>query len=321
MAVFTPVSLSVLAPWFEQFELGKATAITGIPSGIENSNFFVDTDKGNRYVLTLFERLSKEELPFYLNMMGHMAAKQVACPNPIANQHGQILHVLEGKPASLVTCLSGSANMHPAAVHCAQVGRMLAKMHLAAASYGGTLANLRGLAWWQETAPKVLPFLNQTQQKILIKELSHQEQFAQTRDYQNLTKGAVHADLFRDNVLFAGTELGGVIDFYFAGVDTYLFDLAVTINDWCIDDSSGKFIAEKYQALMSAYVGVKPLTEIEKRSWPAMLRAAALRFWLSRLYDFYLPRDAALLTPKDPTHFERILVLRQNFDQDKLDAS
>jgi homoserine kinase type II len=321
MAVFTPVSLSVLVPWFEQFELGKATAITGIPSGIENSNFFVDTDKGNRYVLTLFERLSMQELPFYLNMMGHMAAKQVACPNPIANHHGHILHVLEGKPASLVTCLSGSANMQPGAVHCGEVGRMLAKMHLAAATYGGTLANLRGLAWWQETRPKVMPFLNQAQQSVLAKELDHQTKFAQSSDYSILGKGAVHADLFRDNVLFAGTDLGGVIDFYFAGIDTYLFDLAVTMNDWCIEDTSGTFVAEKYHALMSAYVSVKPLTELEKRVWPTMLRAAALRFWLSRLFDFYLPRDAALLTPKDPTHFERILRLRQNFDQDKLDAS
>jgi homoserine kinase type II len=312
MAVFTPVSLAQLQDWFSQFQLGSATAIEGIASGIENTNFFVDTNKGTRYVLTLFERLSAVELPFYLNMMGHMATNHVACPNPLANKQGHILHSLNGKPAALVTCLNGKANMHPDVVHCAEVGTTLAKMHLAADSYAGDLPNLRGLAWWQETTPKVMGFLNASQQAMLTDELTVQTNFAASAQYQHLGRGAVHADLFRDNVLFEGDRLGGVIDFYFAGVDTYLFDLAVTINDWCIDDATGAFIKPKFDAMLASYEALKPLNVIERQAWPIMLRAAALRFWLSRLFDFYVPRDAAMLTPKDPTHFERILTLRRS---------
>jgi homoserine kinase type II len=312
MAVFTPVSLAQLQDWFAQFQLGSATAIEGIASGIENTNFFVDTNKGTRYVLTLFERLSSEELPFYLNMMGHMAANHVACPNPLANKQGHILHSLNGKPTALVTCLSGKANMHPGAVHCSEVGTTLAKMHLAADTYAGELPNLRGLQWWQQTAPKVMPFLTPEQQTMLNDELAVQTQFASSSQYLALGRGAVHADLFRDNVLFDGEKLGGVIDFYFAGVDTYLFDLAVTMNDWCIDDATGAFIQPKFDAMLTSYEAIKPLNSNERQAWPIMLRAAALRFWLSRLFDFYVPRDAAMLTPKDPTHFERILHLRRS---------
>jgi homoserine kinase type II len=312
MAVFTPVSLDQLQEWFAQFQLGSATAIHGIASGIENTNFFVDTSKGTRYVLTLFERLTTEELPFYLNMMGHMAANHVACPNPLANKQGHILHSLNGKPTALVTCLSGAANMHPEAIHCAEVGMTLAKMHLAADSYAGDLPNLRGLPWWRQTMPKVMPFLNPAQQAMLSDELALQTNFSASAQYQQLSRGAVHADLFRDNVLFEGDRLGGVIDFYFAGVDTYLFDLAVTMNDWCIDDATGAFIQQKFDSMLTSYEAIKPLNANERLAWPIMLRAAALRFWLSRLFDFYLPRDAAMLTPKDPTHFERILTLRRN---------
>jgi homoserine kinase type II len=312
MAVFTPVSLAQLQEWFSQFQLGSATAIEGIASGIENTNFFVETNKGTRYVLTLFERLTTEELPFYLNMMGHMAANHVACPNPLANKQGHILHSLNGKPTALVTCLSGAANMHPDAVHCAEVGTTLAKMHFAADSYKGDLPNLRGLNWWQQTTPKVLPFLSTAQQAMLNDELVAQTTFAASPQYKKLSRGAVHADLFRDNVLFEGDKLGGVIDFYFAGVDTYLFDLAVTMNDWCIEDTTGAFIQQKFDAMLASYQAIKPLDANERQAWPIMLRAAALRFWLSRLFDFYLPRDAAMLTPKDPTHFERILSLRRN---------
>jgi homoserine kinase type II len=312
MAVFTPVSLAQLQEWFAQFRLGSAIGIQGIASGIENTNFFVDTNKGTRYVLTLFERLSTEELPFYLNMMGHMAGNHVACPNPLANKKGDILHSLNGKPTALVTCLSGAANMHPDAAHCAEVGTTLAKMHLAADSYAGDLPNLRGLTWWQQTRPKVLPFLNSVQQDMLNEELILQTEFAASPQYKQLARGAVHADLFRDNVLFDGHRLGGVIDFYFAGVDTYLFDLAVTMNDWCIDDTTGAFIESKFDAMLKSYEAIKPLNENERQAWPIMLRAAALRFWVSRLFDFYLPRDAAMLTPKDPTHFERILSLRRS---------
>ena len=311
MAVFTAITHAQLESWLAQFDLGKLVGFQGIASGIENTNYFVDTEAG-RFVLTLFERLDRAQLPFYLGMMRHLAARGVPCPDPIEDRAGRILGELAGKPAALVTRLRGTSDMAPGAGHCAQVGAVLAAMHRAAADYGGTLPNLRGLDWWREVAPKVLPFLDTAQAGLLRDELATQEAFAATPVYRSLRRSAVHADLFRDNVLFDGAQLGGVIDFYFAGCDTWLFDLAVTCNDWCIDDATGDLDAGRLDALLTAYHAGCPPETAEQTAWPMMLRAAALRFWLSRLFDLHLPRPAEMVTPKDPAHFERILRARRN---------
>ena len=315
MAVFTPVSRDELSRWLQSFDLGELLALEGIASGIENSNFFVDTTRG-RFVLTLFERLSAQELPFYLGLMKHLAAHDVACPDPVAARDGRLLSPLNGKPAALVTRLAGRARMDPEPAHCALVGHALARMHLAAVDYPGTLPNLRGMAWWVETTPKVLPFLSPAQAELLRDELAAQQRFAAGPAYAALPRTAVHADLFRDNVLFdaapdGSPRLGGVIDFYFAGVDSWAFDLAVTVNDWCIDDATGRFDEPRLAALLDAYRAVRLPTDAETEAWPMMLRAAALRFWLSRLFDLHLPRPAQMVTPKDPAEFERILSARR----------
>lgn len=309
MAVFTSVSIDELSTWMTKFPLGQVHAIKGISSGIENSNFFVTTDRGD-YVLTLFEKLTFEQLPFYLELMRHLAVRGVLVPEPIADDQGQILNVLNGKPASIVTKLEGQSELDPKAVHCAQVGAMLAKMHLAAQDFTIEQPNLRGLAWWVETTPVVLPYLPPELQTLLRDEVAFQQGFADSATYQALARGPVHADLFRNNVMFDGDTLTGFFDFYFAGCDTWLFDLAVTVNDWCIDLATGELDLTRARAMVDAYHAVRPFTEEERAAWQTMLRAAALRFWLSRLYDFYLPRDAEMLTPHDPTHFERILRLR-----------
>jgi homoserine kinase type II len=312
MAVFTTVSLEQLSGWIAQFSLGQARAIKGISSGIENSNFFITTDTGE-YVLTLFENLSAEQLPFYLYLMRHLAQRGVLVPEPIANRNGDIIHALNGKPASVVTKLEGEHQMAPQPQHCAAVGAMLAKMHLAAQDFEIRQPNLRGLPWWRETAPIVLPHLPAAAQQLLRDEMVFQETFAAGDVYAELlenTEGPVHADLFRNNVMFDGDRLTGFFDFYFAGCDTWLFDLAVTVNDWCIDVDSGRLDLPRVRAMLDAYHAARPFTAAETQAWQAMLRAAALRFWLSRLYDFYLPRDAEMLTPHDPDHFERILRLR-----------
>jgi homoserine kinase type II len=184
---------------------------------------------------------------------------------------------------------------------------MLARMHLAAQSFTLHQPNLRGLDWCAATAPAVLPFLSETEADLLRAEIAFQQDFATTPAYASLARGPVHADLFRNNVMFVGTTLTGCFDFYFAGVDTWLFDLAVTVNDWCIDQASGQFDAARLRALLAAYHAVRPFTADETLAWQPMLRAAALRFWLSRLYDLHMPRAAEMLTPHDPTHFERIL--------------
>jgi homoserine kinase type II len=306
MAVFTPVSLDELAPWAAQFPIGRVHALTGIASGIENTNFFLSADSGE-YVLTIFERLRFEQLPFYLNLMRHLAERGVLVPAPIASNSGDILHTLHGKPASIVSRLHGHWQASPQPVHCAEVGAMLAKMHLAAQDYPLYQPNLRGLAWWNETTPIVLPFLSADNQELLRAEMHFQQALAASDLYHALPRGPIHADLFRNNVMFDGGRLTGFFDFYFAGCDTWLFDVAVTVNDWCIDLTSGQTDPARVRAMLDAYQAQRAFTADEKQAWPAMLRGAALRFWLSRLADFYLPREAELLTPHDPAHFERIL--------------
>ncbi|MDB5727474.1 MAG: homoserine kinase [Noviherbaspirillum sp.] len=311
MAVFTPVSLDDLTHWITQFDLGKPLAIKGISSGIENSNFFITTETGE-HVLTVFEQLTFEQLPFYLQLMRHLAERGVLVPAPIANRQGDILHTLHGKPASVVTKLEGMSQMAPRPVHCAAVGAMMAKMHLAARDFPIRQPNLRGFEWWRATAPLVLPYLDADARHMLQDEVRMQEEFAASDTYRQLQNGPVHADLFRNNVMFDGERLTGFFDFYFAGCDTWLFDVAVALNDWCIDPDTGVIDAPRARALLDAYHAVRPFSAAEKTAWRPMLRAGALRFWLSRLYDFHLPREAEMLTPHDPAHFERILRQRIN---------
>ena len=319
MAVFTAVSLDELGPWLQQFPLGQARAIRGISSGIENSNFFIDTDAGE-YVLTIFEVLQFAQLPFYLQLMRHLAERGVMVPAPVATHAGELVVPLHGKPAAIVSKLAGSSQMDPQPVHCAEVGAMLARMHLAAADFALQQPNLRGLDWWRDTTPAVLPHLAADNAQLLTAEMQFQETFAASAVYQDLPRGPIHADLFRNNVMFVGERLSGFFDFYFAGCGSWLFDVAVTVNDWCIDLASGVLDEARVRALLDAYHAVRPFTPGEHEAWPAMLRGAALRFWLSRLHDFFQPRAAELLTPHDPTHFERILRERINTPSPELSA-
>jgi homoserine kinase type II len=309
MAVFTEVSFDEAAALVSRLNLGELTHLSGIGAGIENTNYFADTTRG-RYVLTLFERLRVEQLPFYLHLMKHLAERGIPVPDPQPDAAGEILHTLKGKPAALVNRLRGAHHLAPDTAHCASVGAMLARMHLAASDFPRQQPNLRGLAWWGKTVPVVLPFLGDAQRALITAELAFQQHLAASAQYAALPRGPIHADLFRDNVMFEGDELTGFFDFYFAGVDTLLFDIAVCLNDWCVDLESGRLVEERAQAFVGAYHGVRPLGGAELRLMPALLRAGALRFWVSRLWDFHLPRDAAMLKAHDPAHFERILCSR-----------
>ena len=306
MAVFTEVSEAQAAELMHSLNLGTLTQLRGIQGGIENTNYFASTDQGE-YVLTLFERLTAEQLPFYLHLMKHLAGRSIPVPDPAANADGDILHTVNGKPAAVVNKLTGQSQLAPQSAHCAAVGDMLARMHLAGADYNRSQPNLRGLNWWTETVPVVLPYLTPEQDTLIRSELAFQQHIAASSAYAALPRGPVHADLFRDNVMFDGEQLTGFFDFYFAGVDTWLFDLAVCLNDWCIDLPTGQHDAQRAQAMLSAYQTVRPLHAAERSLLPAMLRAGALRFWISRLWDFHLPREASVLTPHDPAHFERVL--------------
>ena len=306
MAVFTKVSLNEATTFFRTLGLGELQTIKGCAGGIENTNYFVDTTQG-QYVLTLFERLTFEQLPFYLHLMKHLAQRGILVPDPAANNKGDILFKLKGKPAAVVNKLRGSSELAPAAGHCAAVGDMLARMHLAGQDYPRRQPNLRGLQWWNETAPFVLPHLQGEQRSLLLGELAYQNHIAATSGYKTLPGGPVHADLFRDNVMFENGQLTGFFDFYFAGCDTFLFDIGVCLNDWCVDLTTGRHDAQRVNAFLTAYQSQRRLTAQERVLLPAMLRAGALRFWISRLWDFHLPREAAVLNAHDPTHFERVL--------------
>jgi homoserine kinase type II len=310
MAVFTQVSESQAQELLTHLQLGDLLELKGIQGGIENTNYFLTSSVG-AYVLTLFERLTHQQLPFYLHLMKHLAHHGIPVPDPVANSDGDILLTVEGKPAAVVNRLIGSSELAPTPQHCNAVGDMLARMHLAGKDYNRHQPNLRGLAWWNETVPVVLPFLNASQSSLIQSELAFQNHIAQSSAYAALPRGPVHADLFRDNVMFEGQgdalQLTGFFDFYFAGIDSWLFDLAVCLNDWCIDLDTGILHADKSAALLEAYQSVRPLIKAERHLLNPMLRAGALRFWTSRLWDFHLPREACMLTPHDPTHFERVL--------------
>lgn len=308
MAVYTEVSFDEAASFFQQLGLGQLQRLEGCAGGIENTNYFASTDQGD-WVLTLFERLSFEQLPFYLQLMKHLAQRGVPVPDPQpdAQRPDHILHRLKGKPAAVVNRLRGKSQLAPTVHHCHAMGELLARMHLEARDYGGHQPNLRGLAWWNETVPVVLPYLEPAQADLLRAELAFQNHTAASAASAALPRGPVHADLFRDNAMFDGDTLTGVFDFYFAGVDSWLFDIAVCLNDWCIDLTQGRHDAARASAFMAAYCAVRPLTSAERALLPAMLRAGALRFWISRLWDWHLPREASMLQPHDPTHFERVL--------------
>lgn len=304
MSVFTSVTQAEVSAWLKRYSVGTLVELHGIAAGIENTNYFVTTTLG-RFVLTIFEKLTVAELPFYLNLMSHLARHAVPCPAPVADNENRLLGELKGKPAALVTRLPGAVITSPSPAHCARVGATLASMHLAGRSYDGSLENPRGLSWWTDTAPKVMPFLDLGGQTLLREELTYQS----AQRFDALPRGPIHADLFRDNVLFEGERLGGVIDFYFAGIDTWLFDVAVTFNDWCVQ-RDGTIDTPRARAMLDAYAAVRAIEPAEHHAWPTILRAAALRFWLSRLFDFHLPRPGELVHAHDPEHFRRILTLR-----------
>ena len=301
MSVYTTVTEAELTAWLADYSLGQLLELQGIASGIENTNYFVTTRNG-RFVLTLFEKLNADELPFYLNLMAHLARHGIPCPAPVANRHNQFLGILKDKPACIVSRLNGKSTTTPSRTHCAAMGEMLAQMHIAGMSFSQVMPNPRGAAWRSRTMPKVLPFLAAEQAALLSSEIAlHAQQSKST-----LPQGLIHADLFRDNVLMNDDSIGGLIDFYFACTDALLYDVAITVNDWCIN-SDGLLDADRTQAFLRAYHAVRPFDESERAAWPMMLRLAALRFWLSRLFDLHLPRDGELIHAHDPGHFERIL--------------
>lgn len=310
MAVYTEVPPADAQSLLTATGLGQLVSIEGSLGGIENTNYFLRSERDgitSDWVLTLFERLSAQQLPFYLGLMRHLAARGLPVPDPIADASGNTLLTVRGKPAALVNRLRGKSPRVPSVAQCHSLGATLARLHLAARDCPWQQPNLRGLAWWTQTAAEVRPFLSQPQLALLHGELAYQHHVASTGAHAAVPRGAIHGDLFRDNVLFEGDEVSGLFDFYFAGTDAWVFDLAICLNDWAVDPESAHPRSDAAFALLQGYGSVRVLTGPERQLMPAMLRAAALRFWLSRLRDLHLPRDAQLLQAHNPGHFETVL--------------
>ena len=304
MAVFTRINEAELSAWLSDYALGDLLELQGIASGIENTNYFVTTSSG-KFVLTLFEILTASELPFYLNLMAHMARQGIPCPRPVANRHQQFLGKLNGKPACIVSRLTGTSLTQPQAEHCAAVGAMLGQLHVEGKSFAEIMPNPRATSWRERTAPRVIPFLLPQDAALLQNEIALHAH----NPLAELPQGVIHADLFRDNVLFDGMRIGGLLDFYFACNDSLLYDVAITVNDWCVN-ADGTLDENRTRALLTAYHAVRPLQAQERTAWPMALRAAALRFWLSRLHDLHLPRDGEIIRAHNPEQFKRILQQR-----------
>jgi len=301
MSVYTRVEHNQLESFLENYTLGTLRSFQGISDGIENTNYFVSTTEGE-YVLTLFETLTAEELPFFLNLMAFLAKNGVPSACPLADKQGAYLRVLNGKPAALVQRLSGRGVVNPNEAQCAALGQMLGKLHRVGQGFQAQRKNSRGADWWPEAAAKVMEKLSADEQQQLQNEMAYQA----SQSCDGLPHGVIHADLFCDNALFDGDHLTGIIDFYYACSDHLLYDLAVTVNDWC-KNSDGSLDEKRTQALLSNYHQEQPLTAHDQQLWPVMLRAGALRFWLSRLLDKHFPRSGEMTHIKDPDEYGQIL--------------
>jgi homoserine kinase type II len=297
LSVYTTVGREDLAAWLSTLSVGELVSYAGISAGMQNSNYFVTTTQG-RYVLTLFESLETLALDFYLRLQTHLADAGLPCPHPEVSQDGRRWRSLCGKPAALLSCLPGRALEIPGVVHCQAMGAALAELHLAAANLADAPHNPCGFDWCQRVGHDLLACLNKDDHDLLVDELA----FQSAQNLSALPRGVIHADLFRDNVLWDERgQLSGLLDFYFAGVDAWALDLAIVVNDWCSD-------AETSAALLAAYRAVRPLTDAECQAWPVLRRAAALRFWLLRLEAQHRPRPGEVITVKNPNEFRDLLV-------------
>lgn len=303
MSVFTTVSQPELEQFLQHYNVGQLVEFKGISEGIENTNYFVTTTTG-RFVLTLFETLSPYDIPWYLELMSHLNQSGVPTAAPVADTDGCYLLVLCGKPAALVERISGAENLEPGVAHCRALGEAMGKMHIAGQSFAEeNRANGRDLTWCKQSVQRVMQHLSASDTQLAIDEIAFQEQNPRSE----LPQGVIHADLFRDNALMDGNNVAGIIDFYFACHDALLYDLAIAVNDWCMGEES-HVSEERMKALMAAYCDERPFTAEEQAAWPQMLRAAALRFWLSRLIDMHFPREGELTYVKDPDVFKNILL-------------
>ena len=309
MAVYTDVSAEDLADFLADYDLGELLSYKGIAEGVENSNFLVHTTAGY-FILTLYEkRVAPEDIPFFLALMEHLAARGLTCPQPVKNQTGDMLGWIAGRPAALVTFLDGMWIRRPTASHCAALGEALAQLHLAGADFPMRRRNALSADGWRPLyvasaagADTVQPGLREAIEKELT--------LLEGAWPSGLPEGVIHADLFPDNVFFLGEKLSGLIDFYFACTDTLTYDIAICLNAWCFEPDHA-YNVTKGRALLQGYVAARPLSIEERVALPLLSRGACLRFLLTRLVDWLNVPPGALVRPKDPLEYFRKLRFHQ----------
>jgi homoserine kinase type II len=312
MAVYTEVSDEELGQFLAAYDVGSLQSYKGIAEGVENSNFLLQTDRGS-YILTLYEkRVAPQDLPFFLGLMDHLAARGIACPTPIHARDGQALRSLAGRPAAMVSFLNGMSPRRILPMHCAGLGRGMAEMHLAAAGFALKRANSLSLDGWQRLYGETKTLANDVAPGL--EGLIEAEVAWLTANWpmaESLPQGIIHADLFPDNVFFLGDKLSGVIDFYFACNDSLAYDLAICLNAWCFEPD-GMFNISKARSMLSAYRDVRPITDAELAALPMLARGAALRFLLTRLYDWLNRPEGAWVKPKNPMEYVQKLRFHQS---------
>ena len=311
MSVYTNVLPHELDEFLENYSLGQLQQFVGISDGIENTNYFVTTSKG-QYVLTIFEQLTSEELPYFLKLMAFYAEAGVPTAHPVSDNQDHYINILNCKPAALVKRLNGASIDIANIKQCQEVGRQMARMHVSSKEFSMSRKALRNEGWRNQTAKLVMPKLNKDEQMLLQQELNYLE----AKKIDNLYTSVIHADLFRDNVLFIDNELTGIIDFYYAYNGFSIYDLAVAVNDWC---TTGNQNSDKDNliALLLAYQAIRHIDQNERDMWCYFLRLAALRFWLSRLRDKHFPRGGEITHMKDPDRF-RFIVQERSENEDEM---
>jgi homoserine kinase type II len=305
MAVYTDVSFEDLKGLLSGYDIGAPLSFKGIAEGVENSNFYLQTDRG-AFILTLYEkRVKLDDLPFFLGLMEHLAANGLTCPQPVRDRQGRHWTMLKGRAAAILSFLNGISLRRPEAAHCQAAGEALARLHAASDGFALSRPNALSVAGWHELTAATMPQAD-TIQTGLGALIGDSLAALETGWPKGLPAGVIHADLFPDNVLFMGDKVSGVIDFYFACNDMLAYDLALLLNSWCFE-SDGAYNITKGKAAIAGYRAERKMTEAEIAAMPLLMRGAALRFLLTRLYDWLNPDPGALVRPKDPKEYSRKL--------------
>lgn len=309
MAVYTDVSADDLARFIARYDIGELLSYKGIAEGVENSNFLVHTSAGN-FILTLYEkRVAEGDLPFFLGLMEHLAARGLTCPQPVKNKEGGMLGVVAGRPAAIVTFLDGLWIRKPNAAHCAAVGEALARLHSAGADFPILRANALSVESWRPLFEHA-GARGDSVREGLCNEIVGELDILEKSWPRDLPSGVIHADLFPDNVFFLGDRLSGLIDFYFACNDMFAYDVAICLNCWCFEPDQS-YNVTKGRALLKAYEKVRPMSAAEHAALPILARGAAMRFLLTRLVDWLAVPEGALVKPKDPLEYRDKLRFHQ----------